>query len=355
MTPAPESQATPQDWKELFPKQAAALEAANAHHRRGQAYLLVGNSTEEMLVFARGWAKTAACLTPSPQGAACGHCRNCRLFQAGTYTELITLSPESKISNIRVESLREFNRQMALTVPDGLLKFGIITAAEAMMEEAANAFLKTLEEPSDRVMFLLLTTQPHRLLPTIRSRCQTLLLPSLRRNYLQLVPGEFLEILSRLHRGAGAKVALTASREIGSLFLALKKEAGAHLQGSGDKELDELAKKDKALREKLKTLQEARTATEYARQRANYLETIQTWFHQRYLIAAKVPRERLPHQELLPFMDKGMPPATLLEAEEDLKTVERFRKAILAQVAEELCLDAFTLPVCEIPPRPTTL
>ncbi len=345
------SATTSEEWKRLFPKQAAALEAANAHHRRGQAYLLTGTDLDSLLIFARGWAMTAACQTPTPQGAACGHCRNCQLFQNNAYSEFFTLAPESKISNIRVEKIREFNQDMALSTPEGMVKFGMVIQAEAMMAEAANAFLKTLEEPSPQVMFLLLTTQPQRLLPTIRSRCQTLLLPSNQRNYQQLVPRDFLEILGRLHRGAGAKIALNASRDMLQLFTKLKEQAAENTKGGFDPELEEQAKKEKSLREKLKTLQEAREATEYARLRGNYLETLQSWFYQRFLMASGIPRERLPQQEFLPFLPSDAPAPSLLEAQEDLKMVEQLRRALQAKIPEDLCLDAFALPLCEIPPR----
>ncbi len=337
--------------KRLFPKQAAALEAANAHHRRGQAYLFSGTDLEPMRLFALGWAQTAACLSPTPQGAACEHCRNCQLFQNNAYHEFFTIAPESKISNIRVDKIREFNQAMSLSTPEGMVKFGLVIQADAMMAEAANAFLKTLEEPSPQVMFLLLTTQPQRLLPTIRSRCQTLLLPSLQRDYGQLVPREFLEILGRLHRGAGAKVALNASRDMLQLFTKLKEQAAENTKGGFDPELEEQAKKDKSLREKIKTLQEAREATEYAKLRANYLETLQSWFYQRFLMASGIPQERLPQQEFLPFLPPDAPPLSPLEAQEDLKLVEDLRRALLAKIPEDLCLDAFALPLCEIPPR----
>ncbi|MGN0867801.1 MAG: hypothetical protein ACI4SG_09030 [Oligosphaeraceae bacterium] len=340
-----------EEWRRLFPKQAAALEAANAHHRRGQAYLFTGSSLEPMILFARGWAQTAACLSPTPQGAACGHCRNCQLFRNNAYSEFFTVAPESKISTIRVEKIREFNQDMALSTPDGMLKFGMVVQADAMMPESANAFLKTLEEPSPQVMFLLLTTRPQALLPTIRSRCQTLLLPSNQRDYGQLVPREFLEILGRLHRGAGAKVALNASRELLLLFGQLKEQAAENTKGGFDPELEEQAKKDKTLRDEMKKRQEAREATEYAKLLGNYLETLQSWFYQRFLMASGIPRERLPQQEFLPFLPPDTPAPSLLEAQEDLKLVEQLRRALHAKVPEDLCLDAFTLPLCEIPPR----
>ena len=212
-------------WKTLFPKQAAALESAKAKGRIGQAYLFIGDSTDDLMKFAMGWAKTAACTGNTPDGTACGHCHNCKLFESESYPELFKLAPESKSATITTEPLKVFDHQMVLTTPNGMLKFGIIVEADAMQPTAANAFLKTLEEPPARVMFMMLTTHPQFLLPTIRSRCQNILLRTNMVNYAELVPLSYIEILSTLHRGAGTWIALDASRKLAELFGGLKEIA----------------------------------------------------------------------------------------------------------------------------------
>ena len=334
-------------WKELFPKQAAALEAAKAHHHGGQAYLFIGDSTEDLLTFAKGWAQTAACTDNAPDGSACGKCRNCQLFQTGNYSELFTLSPESKSAIIKVDDLRAFDHQMILTVPQGMIKFGIITEADAMQAAAANAFLKTLEEPPANVMFLLLTTRPQFLLPTIRSRCQNILLRTNSIDYSKLVPPRYLEILATLYRGAGTHAALAASRELTELFGGLKEEAEETVNENWDPSMDELAKNDKSLKKEMEELKVARIATEYAHLRASYLDSLQAWFSQRYLLAAGAPEHLLPQQEFVPLMKTAPKTPTTLEAEADLEFVETFRKSLRANLPEDLCLDALTLAICE--------
>lgn len=79
--------------------------------------------------------------------------------------------PKSKSRRIKVEQMREIEKPFHLAAPEGTWKVGVIIDADRMGEEAANAFLKTLEEPPDDCLLLLLTTAPARLLPTIRSRC----------------------------------------------------------------------------------------------------------------------------------------------------------------------------------------
>ena len=79
--------------------------------------------------------------------------------------------PQSKSRRIKVEQMREIEKPFHLAAPAGTWKFGVVVDADRMGEEAANAFLKTLEEPPADCLLLLLTTAPARLLPTILSRC----------------------------------------------------------------------------------------------------------------------------------------------------------------------------------------
>ena len=79
--------------------------------------------------------------------------------------------PESKSRRIRVEAMRALEKRMHLAVPDGVTKIGIVFDADRLLPEAANAFLKTLEEPPPQSLLLLLTPHPEQLLDTILSRC----------------------------------------------------------------------------------------------------------------------------------------------------------------------------------------
>lgn len=79
--------------------------------------------------------------------------------------------PKSKSRRIKVEQIREIEKPLHLSAPDGMWKVGVVVDADRMGEEAANAFLKTLEEPPSNCLLLLLTASPERLLPTILSRC----------------------------------------------------------------------------------------------------------------------------------------------------------------------------------------
>jgi DNA polymerase III subunit delta' len=92
------------------------------------------------------------------------------------HPDVVWVEPQSKSRFIRVDEMRQLNARMQQTASEGRWKAGIIYYADRMNEQASNAFLKTLEEPAGDVLLLLLTDAPHDLLPTIRSRCQQLVL-----------------------------------------------------------------------------------------------------------------------------------------------------------------------------------
>ena len=94
----------------------------------------------------------------------------------GEFVQLVR--PRSKSRAISVDEMRELERRMHLAAPDDTWKIGVIVDADRMNESAENAFLKTLEEPPDRCLLLLLTSHPEFLLPTIRSRCVNMTLHS---------------------------------------------------------------------------------------------------------------------------------------------------------------------------------
>ena len=108
------------------------------------------------------------------QPAPCGECQSCRWIAAGQHPDVTQLSPEGESKQILIQPVRDLAADLALTAHTRGYKVAIISPAEAMNLFAANALLKTLEEPPARTLVLLVTSQPSRLLPTLRSRCSKL-------------------------------------------------------------------------------------------------------------------------------------------------------------------------------------
>ena len=106
--------------------------------------------------------------------APCGECRDCRQLAAGQHPDFYAVSPTEDSRQIRIEQIRELSEQLSMTSHGGAGALALITPADALNANAANALLKTLEEPRNGVTLLLVTTQPSRLPATILSRCQRL-------------------------------------------------------------------------------------------------------------------------------------------------------------------------------------
>ncbi|UYF98486.1 MULTISPECIES: DNA polymerase III subunit delta' [unclassified Halomonas] len=116
------------------------------------------------------------CLDPGEQ--ACGHCHSCSMLASGYHPDLMRISLEEGKRQIRIDPIREVNRFVHQTAQQGGYRVIVISPAEAMNSAAANALLKSLEEPGEQTLFILLSDVPSRMLPTIRSRCQQWSLPS---------------------------------------------------------------------------------------------------------------------------------------------------------------------------------
>lgn len=116
-------------------------------------------------------ARLLLCSDPGESGA-CGACRSCRLIEGGTHPDLFMVEvPEDK-QGIGVDQVRELIERLQLTASLGAHRVGLMPQADAMNRNAANALLKTLEEPASGAWLILLSEQPARLPATIRSRCQ---------------------------------------------------------------------------------------------------------------------------------------------------------------------------------------
>ena len=332
------------DFYAEFPLLCHRLEQAKAHGRTGQAYLLMGDDAEFLLSFAKAWAMTAACQTPSPDGRACTTCKTCSWFLRDGYPEMRIIRPQSKSRTITVDAMRDFEHWIGLAATPGFLKVGIIMEAECLGDEAQNAFLKTLEEPPPDTMLLLLTVNARKLLPTIRSRCQTLSLLRNRADLSTALKKDLFATLKPLRRQAGAVIGLQTSAKIHQLFSELHKDAEAMADDLRDKRWD--AVDDPKLKKQLEDDLLARIEAEYVRMRESLLCAIQAWYLQRLLISSGVRRELLPLQELLPFSDDVFAnPPSQEEADHDIALAEELASCIRGNVDERLALDSFCLNV----------
>lgn len=133
------------------------------------AYLFCGPRGVGKTTCARIFAKTINCLTPTSDGEACNHCESCSAFNEQRSYNIFELDAAS---NNSVENIKTLMEQTRIPPQVGKYKVFIIDEVHMLSTAAFNAFLKTLEEPPAHVIFILATTEKHKILPTIISRCQ---------------------------------------------------------------------------------------------------------------------------------------------------------------------------------------
>lgn len=147
----------------------ATLKNAISEGKLAQAYLFCGPRGVGKTSCARIFAKTINCLNPTSDGEACGECESCKAIDKGNSFNLVELDAAS---NNSVDDIRNITEQVNIPAQDGRYRVFIIDEVHMLSNSAFNAFLKTLEEPPKNVVFILATTERHKVIPTILSRCQ---------------------------------------------------------------------------------------------------------------------------------------------------------------------------------------
>ncbi len=146
------------------------LKNAILTQKLAHAYLFCGPRGVGKTTCARIFAKTINCLHLTPEGEACNECESCRAFNEQRSYNIHELDAAS---NNSVDDIRSLIEQVRIPPQIGKYKVYIIDEVHMLSPSAFNAFLKTLEEPPHHAIFILATTEKHKILPTILSRCQT--------------------------------------------------------------------------------------------------------------------------------------------------------------------------------------
>jgi len=161
----------PQDFSTVVGQAHITTTLKNAilQQKLAHAFLFCGPRGVGKTTCARILAKTVNCTGVGPDGEACNTCTSCTTFNAGTSLNIHELDAAS---NNSVDDIRELTDQIRFLPQAGRYKVYIIDEVHMLSTQAFNAFLKTLEEPPPYAIFILATTEKHRILPTILSRCQ---------------------------------------------------------------------------------------------------------------------------------------------------------------------------------------
>ena len=147
----------------------STLKNAIAARRLAHAYLFCGSRGVGKTSCARIFAKTINCEHRTPEGEACNECESCRQFNEGRSFNIIELDAASHNG---IDDMKSLIEQVMVPPTTGSYRVFIIDEVHMLSSAAFNAFLKTLEEPPSYVVFILATTEKHKIIPTILSRCQ---------------------------------------------------------------------------------------------------------------------------------------------------------------------------------------
>jgi DNA polymerase-3 subunit delta' len=294
-------------------------------NRLAQAYVLTGPVRGSGTVLARDILQLLFCQSADPH--PCGKCPGCRGADEDRLADVFYLEPVKKAQLIGVEEVRTMCLFLGKTSYAGGWKAAVLRYADRMTIQAANAFLKMLEEPPPQTLFLLLSDQPHGLLPTILSRCQRVTLPADQdaiRPWMAAVAG----LMN--NRSEGSLSGLAAAAELDALLKEKRKAIeGAETAAWKASDVDE---DEDAL--------DARIVARYKEMRAVVLQTLLLW--QRDLLAAASGAEPdlwvfAEHRDAVRRQAEGL---TVAQALARVEAVEEIQAHLDENVSEDAVLEA---------------
>lgn len=329
-----------------FPAQQQAVALLQRSLERGRlahAYLFTGGDLDELEAVARTLAKTLNCLEPRRAGRAavdsCDECLACRKIDHANHADVQWVRPESKSRQISVDQIRELIQTVNLKPTEAEWKVAVIVAADRLNTQAANAFLKTLEEPPSRSILILLTAEPQQLLETILSRC-------LRLNFADGGGHKFSPQHVAWLRDFGSQLAqpkqnlLGRYRVLGQLLArlaALKEEIKESLTARSP--LQRYDDADPKLQEKWEEELEAAIEAEYRRQRADLLLTLHWWLRDVWLCKLGADAELVAFPDLRSAVEAVTARVSAAEALDNLRVIEQTQRLLRTNVQEALALE----------------
>ncbi len=264
---------------------------ARRKDRLAHAYLVIGSPHGDAHCFIEQVLPLLLCETAAAAGTACGVCDACRRVRENRHQDVIQIEPQGKSCMIPVETMRNLQHQFGQTALSGGRKVAVIRGAERLGLEAANAFLKTLEEPPPGSIFFLVTPSPSSVLETVRSRCQRL---SLSEPEAGQVPAAWLPYLTAIMDGLQPLEDKAASAWEGFAaahrFLALCSVIRKDIEQAEDRDAGEETDKDAV---------SGRVAARFKEQRAVALQALQLWYRDIMLALCGADRSLFRYPERL--------------------------------------------------------
>jgi DNA polymerase-3 subunit delta' len=318
------------------------LQRSLACGRLGHAYLFTGDQLDELELLAHTLAKTLNCQNPvkidGKAADCCDQCSSCRKIDNETHADIHWARPESKSRIITVEQMRALMQQIQLKPAEAEYKVAIIAAADRLNTQAANAFLKTLEEPPPKSVLILLSTEPSRILETILSRCLRLNFSGDGARPLDTTQSEWLEHFGAL--AANEQKSLLGRYRLLDALLQKLAEIRSRVDESltARSPLEKYDEVEKNLREKWETELTAAIEAEYRHHRADLLLLVQWWLRDVWLhtLAAGKDLLKFPNISGAEIIARRI---TSREALDNLQTLEQTQRLLHTNVQEALALE----------------
>lgn len=331
-----------------FPSQqpvVSLLERSLEQGRLAHAYLFSGDDLAEMERLARTLAKTLNCLNPPRKSASgqaldsCDQCLNCRRIENNNHPDVLWTRPESKLRLITIDQVRDNIQAIGLKPLEAQYKIAIISGADRMNNQAANAFLKTLEEPPARSVIILLTTSLEQVIETILSRCLRLHFAA--SESTRLTPDEqtWLENLAQT-ASQPAKSLIGRYRLLGQItgrLAATKEQIATQLEAASP--LSRYPDAEKATQDKWEDELNASIEADYRRKRSELILLLQWWMRDIWLGTLKMSGNLLALPALHSSTEQLATRISSGQASENLRLLERLQRQLNTNVQEALAFE----------------
>ncbi len=329
-----------------FPEQKQVtelLQRSLERNRLAHGYLFTGSDLGELESMARTLAKTLNCQSPARRSAtgipldSCDKCQSCRKVDESNHPDISWIRAESKSRIISVDQIRELMQTVNLKPTFAEYKFGIIVAADRLNVQAANAFLKTLEEPPAKSILILLSTEPQRILETILSRC-------LRLNFAgerKVSEAELAWLSSFADAAVNNKGGLLGRYRLLSVIIKKLGEQKEEIEAQLTKQspLEKYDDLDPKLREKYEDELTAAIEAEYRRQRSDLLLSLQhllrdVWLHSLAVDSgiANFPQLNAPVKQMAQRISPN-------DARQNIEILEQTQRLLYTNIQEALALE----------------
>lgn len=302
------------------------------------AYILNGERGSGKKLLANLFAMSMLCENRDEDGDACGKCRSCRQALSGNNPDIIRVTHE-KPNTISVDDIREqINNDVVIRPYSGKYKIYIIADADLMSVQAQNALLKTIEEPPQYAVIMLLTENAEVMLPTIRSRCVMMKLRNIKdqlvKKYLMEhmeIPDYKADVCVAFAQGNMGKAIMLANSEY---FNEIKEEAIHLLRNIDDMSVPEL-------------MEAVKRCMTYKLEINDYLDIIAIWYRDVLIYKATKSLDRVVFSDQLKYIKERASKSSYEGIENILKGIEKAKARIKANVNFELTMELLLLTVKE--------